>query len=152
MCECMRNFDTVVLTHSWDAHVCAKLVRQKIEMCGVHTCTHTIGRNSWAAKKPFAWISTTVYSLFRPCDLIGLKSYSNKLLQSNYFKFRLGPFNFLPAFWHTTAQWKFCTIAHFTYLSANGNRGGSVEETLMYKFPQYSKFEFSFPVTLCLPS
>ena len=26
-----------------------------------------------------------------------------------------------------------------------------VEETLMYKFSPYSRFEFSFPVTLCLP-
>ena len=26
-----------------------------------------------------------------------------------------------------------------------------MEETLMYKFLPYSKFEFSFPVTLCLP-
>ena len=77
-------------------------------MCGMRTCTTNIGRNSCFAKKYFAWNSTTVYPLFRPCDLISLKSYSIKLLQSNYFKFRLEPFNFLPAFWHTTARKKFC--------------------------------------------
>ena len=31
------------------------------------------------------------------------------------------------------------------------SKGGSVEETLVYMFSPYSKFEFSFPVTLCLP-
>ena len=30
-------------------------------------------------------------------------------------------------------------------------KGGSVQETLVYKFSAYSKFEFSVPVTLCLP-
>jgi hypothetical protein len=30
-------------------------------------------------------------------------------------------------------------------------KGGSVEGTLVYVFSPYSEFEFSFPVTLCLP-
>ena len=32
----------------------------------------------------------------------------------------------------------------------NPFKGGSVEETLMYKFSPYNKFEFSFSVTLYL--